>query len=59
MKGRFLVEDLNVDGWIKPKLFRDIREINCEVGDWIQLAQDRAQWQDFVKNGSEHLDSLN
>jgi hypothetical protein len=26
----------------------DPKEIACEDADWIQLAQDRVQWQDFV-----------
>jgi hypothetical protein len=27
---------------IKPKT--DLREIGCEVGRWMELAQDRVQW---------------
>ena len=26
---------------------RDLREVGCEAGDWIDLAQDRVQWRDL------------
>ena len=26
----------------------DLREIGCEVGRWMELAQDRVQWQALV-----------
>jgi hypothetical protein len=27
----------------------DLKEIRCEVVDWIQIAQNRYEWQDLVK----------
>jgi hypothetical protein len=27
----------------------DLRQIGWEFGDWMHLAQDRNQWQDFLK----------
>jgi hypothetical protein len=27
----------------------DLREIGCDVKDWIELAQDRDQWRALVK----------
>jgi hypothetical protein len=29
----------------------DLREIGCEYGRWIKLAQDRVQWHAFVLPG--------
>ena len=26
----------------------DVREIGCEVGRWMELAEDRVQWQALV-----------
>jgi hypothetical protein len=26
----------------------DLRELECDVMDWIDLAQDKDQWRDFV-----------
>ena len=28
---------------------RDLREVGCEAGDWIDLAEDRVQWRDHVR----------
>jgi len=39
-------KDLGVGGRINIKL--DLREIGINVTNWIQLAQDRVQWQAFV-----------
>jgi hypothetical protein len=36
----------------------DVREIRWEGVDWIQLAQDRGQWRDFVNTAGEFLDYL-
>ena len=27
----------------------DLREVGCDAGDWIGFAQDRAQWQAYVR----------
>ena len=27
----------------------DLREVGCDLGDWIDLAEDRDQWQAYVK----------
>ena len=27
----------------------DLREVGCDSGDWIDLAQDRDQWQAYVR----------
>jgi hypothetical protein len=35
-------EDLDVDGKIYIKMY--LREIGCEVVDWMHLARDRDQW---------------
>ena len=29
----------------------DLRELGCDVGDWIDLAQDREQWRFYVSAG--------
>ena len=26
----------------------DLRDVGCDSGDWIDLAQDRVQWQAYV-----------
>ena len=27
----------------------DLREVGCDAGDWIDLAQDRVQWQAYAR----------
>ena len=27
----------------------DLREVGCDPGEWIDLAEDRDQWQDYVR----------
>ena len=27
----------------------DLRAVDCDVGEWIDLAQDRVQWQAYVR----------
>ena len=27
----------------------DLREVGCHPGDWINLAEDRVQWQTYVR----------
>jgi hypothetical protein len=34
--------------WV-DKIKKDLREIRCDGGDWIDLAQDRDQWRSLVK----------
>ena len=29
----------------------DLREVGCDAGDWIDLAQDRNQWRAYVRAG--------
>jgi hypothetical protein len=31
----------------------DLREIGIDGANWIQLAQDRVQWQAYVNTGNE------
>ena len=28
----------------------DLREVGCDMGDWIALAEDRDQWQAYVRS---------
>ena len=33
----------------------DLREVGCDAGDWIDLAQDWDQWRAYVcKDGNEY-----
>jgi hypothetical protein len=45
-KGRDHWEDQDVDGWTILKM--DLREIECDSIDLIDLAQDRDQWRALV-----------
>jgi hypothetical protein len=42
MKGRDHLEDLSVGGMI---ILKWVLKTGCEGVDWIQLAQDKVQWQ--------------
>ena len=33
----------------KYNIKMDLREVGCNPGDWIALAEDRDQWQTYVK----------
>jgi hypothetical protein len=35
-----------------------LKEIGCQCGKWIQLAQDRVYWWAVMKYGSEPKDSI-
>jgi hypothetical protein len=39
------------NGW-EDNIKLDVREILIDGMNWIQLAEDKAQWQDFVNMGS-------
>ena len=32
----------------------DLREVSCDAGDWIDLAQDRVQWSAYVRSVMNH-----
>jgi hypothetical protein len=46
LKVRDYWEELGVDERITLRM--DLRETGIDGANWIQLAQDRVQWQDFV-----------
>ena len=33
----------------KPRCRLDLREVGCDAGDWIVLAEDRDQWRAYVR----------
>jgi len=45
LKGRNNSEDLGEDG---KNIRMDLREIGCEIVDWIHLAQDSDHWRALV-----------
>jgi hypothetical protein len=45
LKGRNNSEDLGEDG---KNIRMDLREIGCEIVDWIHMAQDRGHWRALV-----------
>ena len=35
-------------GW-EDNIRMDLREVGCDPGEWIDLAEDRDQWRDYVR----------
>ena len=35
-----------------------LRKVDCDYGDWLDLAQDRNQWQAYVRTVMKSPDSL-
>ena len=33
----------------EDKFEKDLREVGCNAGDWIDLAEDRDQWRAYVR----------
>ena len=42
----------------KDNIKMDLREVGCNPGEWIDLAEDRDQWQALCKGGNEPPGSL-
>ena len=36
----------------------DFKEMGCDAGDWIDLAQDKVHWLAYVSGSNEPLGSL-
>ena len=34
---------------LEDNIKKDLREVSCDAGDWIDLAQDRVQWWAYVR----------